>query len=118
MTRTEAYTRMHRALMVVSREFGQEPHLARVLLAVHEVGGGDGATTDQLYDALGVEPGSQTTHAAQTRRALVKAYEADLALGTGPHGGPRKKGSNTLVRLTFDGARLVQRVLDEAEATL
>lgn len=105
-TPTLTYTRLHRAFMDAASRCGVTPTTVRVLLAVHDRGGT--VKSLELYDDLGGE-GSRVRH------ALLEAYDAGLADGTGPGGGRRKRGNAVDVQLTPTGRALLTGVLEAVQ---
>lgn len=106
MNMTLTYSRLHAAMTAAGREAGVGPFTVRVLLAVHEHHEQHGTAPDtgDLEQMLGGE-------GSAIRRALIDAYDRGLAIGVGPDGGRRKRGSRTRVTLDEAGERVVRAAL-------
>ncbi len=101
MTFTRRYTRMSRALAVVSVETGLEALAVRLIVAVSDREGA--ATTEQLVEDVAFE-------GSRIRRALGTLYAGEFASGEAEAGGRRRPGRMTLVRLTPKGEAVAARV--------
>ncbi len=101
MTFTRRYTRMTRALAVVSTETGLDPFAVRLVVAISDRAGA--ATTEQLVADIALE-------GSNVRRALGTLYGQGLASGEALGGGRRRPGVMTLVRLTPKGEAVAARV--------
>ncbi len=108
MTPTEQYTLLHQAFTAVGRAEKIAPHDARVLLAIHDLGGR--VETDKLEAALG-------HHASAVRRSLGTLYDRGLAVGVASLGGRRRPGVRTLVSITFAGLQTVEDIRIAARIT-
>lgn len=109
MTKTRTYSNFHRALSAGCKEFGIEPTLGRIAVALYERGGD--ASSDQLEADLANPDGTTT------RRGLSRMYRLGLAQGHAADGGPRRPGSRSRVALTQSGRALAGRILTLAETT-
>lgn len=107
MSRTVTYSRLHAAFLEAAEVFDVEPMVARLALAIAE--DGNAARTDDLARVLGCPE-------SMVRRAVLRLYGRDLAVGLAVDGGPRRPGKRTVVRLTQEGRRLAGLVVTTAAA--